>query len=287
MRSPTPCMRQVTPARQTGTSAPMRKAAAAMSAIDRRDACELQEALEGGRRIGRPAADAGGHGQVLGEVHGTRAASMRPRAAAMAVRRLPGLADDIAGGLGKCRGKGTIGGDGEVAGGREAQPVSDAGKGHDRIEVVIAVGPAAQHMKCEIDLGRGEDGERRLTPLGAQPLDWPGAFCAGVTGTSSGKPFFILSSIRFRSSGSGLLSRACCHWNLASSLRPDPPVGIAQMLGDDRVGGQKLHRALDVGHRLLIVAQLVIGPAEAVDDVAVIGLQLDGLLHHLHGFREG
>ena len=69
-------------------------------------------------------------------------------------------------------------------------------------------------------------------------------------------------------------------------LAAHAPVGIAQVLSDDGIGGQQFHRALDVDDGLLEIAQLVIGPAQAVDDVAVIGLQLDRPLDHIGGLGE-
>jgi hypothetical protein len=48
----------------------------------------------------------------------------------------------------------------------------------------------------------------------------PGFLCSASGTVPSGSPDFSLASILARSSGSGFRSRACDHWNRASSSRP-------------------------------------------------------------------
>src|SRR6266699_2109589 len=68
----------------------------------------------------------------------------------------------------------------------------------------------------------------------------PGFLCSASGAVSSGSPDFSLASILTRSSGSGLRSRAWDHWKRASSTRPDPPIGIAEMVVDGRILGLEL-----------------------------------------------
>src|SRR5437764_1043694 len=52
---------------------------------------------------------------------------------------------------------------------------------------------------------------------------------------------------------------------------------VAQVFEDDRVLAGLLDRALQLAERVGILALLVVGPAEAVDEVAVLGLERDRL----------
>ena len=58
------------------------------------------------------------------------------------------------------------------------------------------------------------------------------------------------------------------------------------MIVDGRILGLELDGALEVLHRLLVIADPVIGPAERVDDVAVVGALLDRALDHAHALVE-
>ena len=58
------------------------------------------------------------------------------------------------------------------------------------------------------------------------------------------------------------------------------------MIVEHRVLGAQLHRALEVMNRLFPVALAEVRPAEAVDDVAVVGLQRHGLLDQLNALLE-
>ena len=55
----------------------------------------------------------------------------------------------------------------------------------------------------------------------------------------------------------------------------DLPVGVAEMIVDGRILGLELDRALEMLHRLVVIADAVIGPAERIDDVAVVRPLLD------------
>src|SRR5581483_4851938 len=60
-------------------------------------------------------------------------------------------------------------------------------------------------------------------------------------------------------------------------VQPVLGVGVAQVLVDDRIGlAGLLDGALQFAERLDVASLLVVGPAEAVDEVAVVGLQLQG-----------
>ncbi len=61
------------------------------------------------------------------------------------------------------------------------------------------------------------------------------------------------------------------HWNVASSLRPTFQYGIAEMIIDRRIGGAQIDRAFQLAHRILVIAEAVMGPAQAVDDIALRG----------------
>ncbi len=64
---------------------------------------------------------------------------------------------------------------------------------------------------------------------------------------------------------------------LEARLEPPPnaPISVAQMIVDRRVVGFELDRMLEIIDRRLIIAEPVIGPAQAVNDKAVIRALLD------------
>src|SRR6202790_1402930 len=64
------------------------------------------------------------------------------------------------------------------------------------------------------------------------------------------------------------------------------PIGVAQMVVDRRVLRHQLGRLFEVLNRAGIIPHPVMRPAEAVDDVAVLGPQLDSLLDHLEPLFE-
>src|SRR4029077_5688119 len=63
-------------------------------------------------------------------------------------------------------------------------------------------------------------------------------------------------------------------------------VGVAQVLVEDGVLLGEAHRALQLAEGLRVAALLVIGPAEAVDEVAVLGLERQRLLDELDRLAE-
>src|SRR5262245_15304650 len=63
-------------------------------------------------------------------------------------------------------------------------------------------------------------------------------------------------------------------------------VGIAQVLEDHRIVLGPLHGALQLAQRIGIAPLLEVGPAQAVDEVPVLGLDLEGLGDELHGLVE-
>ena len=105
----------------------------------------------------------------------------------------------------------------------ETQAIADARENDQGFELVIAVGAPAADFERQVDLGgrRFDECATRRMPLVAQP-PLPGFFFAASVAedVSSRSPDLSFSSIFLRSSGSGLRSRACDHWNCASSVRP-------------------------------------------------------------------
>ena len=62
---------------------------------------------------------------------------------------------------------------------------------------------------------------------------------------------------------------------------PDAPIGVAEVIVDDGVGGLQVDRAFEVLGRVVLLAELVMRPAETVDDIAVGRLLIDGQAQHL------
>ncbi len=59
---------------------------------------------------------------------------------------------------------------------------------------------------------------------------------------------------------------------------PGAPIDIAQMIVDRRILRQQLDRAFEELGRVREIAEAIERPAEAVDDIAVVGAQLDRAL---------
>src|SRR6266849_8934994 len=66
----------------------------------------------------------------------------------------------------------------------------------------------------------------------------------------------------------------------------DLPINVAKVIVDGRIDRLEFDRALEVLHRLLVIAKPVVGPAERIDDVAVIGPLVDRALDHTHALIE-
>ena len=58
------------------------------------------------------------------------------------------------------------------------------------------------------------------------------------------------------------------------------------MVVDDRVAGLQFDGALEQADGLVVMAELVMRPAERIDDIAVLGLQFDRAAQHLERFVE-
>src|SRR5579871_330981 len=66
----------------------------------------------------------------------------------------------------------------------------------------------------------------------------------------------------------------------------DPPVSVAEMIVEYRVGRLEADRLLKRVGSLIVLPQLKMSPAEAVDDVAVIRLEFDRALQHAERFAQ-
>ena len=58
------------------------------------------------------------------------------------------------------------------------------------------------------------------------------------------------------------------------------------MIVDGRIVGLELDGAVEFLHRLVVIADAEIGPAQRVDDVAVVRPLLDGATDHVHALVE-
>ena len=218
------------------------------------------------RRVGRAAAEAGCDGNPLGE----RDAQIRAPAEPLRQRRRR-LRRQIVAGPERLR-EGTGQRDVEALRRRDLQRIGERGEGDEAVQRMIAVGAAAGHVKVEVELGRRLDADHR------RPL--------------------IRLVVRLRSGGESVHELAP---DLAGELvlgpereHPQPleaglvqpahlPVGVAQMIVDDRIARLQLDRLFELVDRLLIVTQPVRRPAQAVDDIAVVRPELDRLLDHRLG----
>src|SRR5438270_12000823 len=64
------------------------------------------------------------------------------------------------------------------------------------------------------------------------------------------------------------------------------PIRIAEMIVDGRVLRLELYRPLELLDRFVHIAKPVVGPAERIDDIAVIRALLDRPLYHAHAVIE-
>src|SRR6266498_1901396 len=53
----------------------------------------------------------------------------------------------------------------------------------------------------------------------------------------------------------------------------DAPIGVAEMVIDGRILRLEIDRALEMFHRVFVVADAVIGPAERIHDVTIVWAQ--------------
>ena len=64
---------------------------------------------------------------------------------------------------------------------------------------------------------------------------------------------------------------------------PDAPIGVAEMVVDDRVLRTQLDGPFEVPDGALEIAHAIERPAQRVDDIAVTRAQLDGAFDHVPG----
>ena len=114
----------------------------------RRQAPQPGKAAQGGGRVGRAAADAGGHREMLVEP------DRHARRAARRVGQPHGrTVDDIAVARGQVGGERPAHSIREPVGLASGQLVAELGEHHHAVELVVAVGPAAGQHQVEIELG--------------------------------------------------------------------------------------------------------------------------------------
>jgi hypothetical protein len=113
------------------------------------------EAVQGSRGVGRAAADAGGHGQALGQANG---GAERP--AGLGGERARGLQNEVV--IGGVQGvaEGAVEGEREIGGRREFELVAGRSEGDQAVEQMVAVGPPADDVQVEVELGRRGQAER-------------------------------------------------------------------------------------------------------------------------------
>ena len=70
------------------------------------------------------------------------------------------------------------------------------------------------------------------------------------------------------------------------ALAPDSPVHVAQVIVDGSVAAAELYRGFHRRHRVVVAAEFVVSPPEAVDDIAVVRLELDRGLNHFQSLIE-
>src|SRR3984893_4640696 len=64
------------------------------------------------------------------------------------------------------------------------------------------------------------------------------------------------------------------------------PISIAEMVVDHGIGRFEVDRAFEFLHRLVVAAELVIRPAETIDDIPVVRALFDCPPQHIEGFLE-
>src|SRR5215472_2173905 len=133
---------------------------------------------------------------------------------------------------------------------------------------MITVGPSAGNLQIKIDLCRskGLDAHR-----GSAAASGPRRRHAAAV--ELGLDWFDLVLLRPELQRPTPLI-ACLHRTAAL------PIGIAQMIVDCRVFGYQLDRLFEVLHCARVIAEPVMRPAQAIDNVAILGPQLYRLLDH-------
>ena len=307
--SPMPRIRRGRGSTQTGTSAPIRRAtlcsrgsssASRLARASRRSAAPASDEpppspAATGRRLSsvkRPSFRSGISAASARAALSTRLSSSGPACSAVAPRTLSdsGLP------------------------GAKRQAVADAREHHQAVEQVIAVGAAAEHGEREIDLGRGVFDELRSTTF----MPTAAGHRRGMPPKRHARPRPGIVDRKLRSLSRRRAS-SCRRWprrgllgqagrqllldlgqvlglrlevarvrplELRLERAPGLPIGVAEMVVDGRIVGLELDRALQVLHRLVVVAEPEIGPAERVDDVAVVRPLLDGAADHPHAVVE-
>ena len=171
----------------------------------------------------------------------------------------------------------------EAAAGREPQGVADAGEHDQAFDLMIAVGAPAEHAQREIDLGgrpldarcrsdRSRHGSLAAALARAQPPP-PGslALAASVAEeANSGRPVFSFCWIAGEIVGFRPEIARMRPLKARLDHAADLPIGIAQVIVDGRILGLELDGAVELLDRLLVFADPVIGPAQRVDDVAIV-----------------
>src|SRR5580698_11527829 len=63
-------------------------------------------------------------------------------------------------------------------------------------------------------------------------------------------------------------------------LAAHAPIGVAEVVVDDGIGGFQFDRLFELARRFLVMTELEIGPAEAIHDIAVRRTEIDGAAQH-------
>ncbi len=153
IRSPMPRIRALRLCRQARTSLPSARAVSWRTGASGGKSPQPGKAAQGGGRVGRAAADAGGNREML--VEPDRHARVAPRSVGQPHDR---TVDDIAVPHGQVCGERARALDGEPVARRQGQPVAELGEHHHAVELVVAVRAPAGQQQVEIELGpRGLD----------------------------------------------------------------------------------------------------------------------------------
>ena len=247
----------------------------------KRSGIGLGQQAQGGSGVGRAAAKSGRDRQRLGQ-----AEAPERDARSLGLGGLRRGDDEIV--ALKRAGERSIDGERKFVAWFELDAVAKLGEANEAAHLVIAVGAAAEHLKGEVELGLGSVAERRHSRTPPSPIaaSYSAIFCplefAALVAGASARPSFIF----LLDGGDEILVRlereALLPLIFRLELAPDAPIGIAEMIVDDRIVGPELDGALEMLDRGFDVAEAVIGPAETVDVIAVVGLELHRLADVVH-----